>query len=108
MATATRTGQLLIGGEWVDAVAGGRFETQDPATGEVLGSIAEGIWTRDVSAAHNLAAQIRAGTVWVNMANPVDAGSSWGGFKASGWGREMGKYALDLYTELKSVWVALD
>jgi aldehyde dehydrogenase (NAD+)/betaine-aldehyde dehydrogenase len=48
-----------------------------------------------------------AGTVFVNMPNPVDASAPWGGYKASGWGREMGRHALELYTELKSVWVAL-
>ena len=65
------------------------------------------IWTRDVAAAHRLAAAMRAGTVWVNMANPVDPAIPWGGFGASGWGREMGRYALDAYTETKSVWVSL-
>ena len=70
--------------------------------------LAASVWTRDVAKAHDLAARVRAGTVFVNMANPVDASSSWGGFGASGWGREMGKYALEIYTEIKSVWVALD
>jgi aldehyde dehydrogenase (NAD+)/betaine-aldehyde dehydrogenase len=70
--------------------------------------LAASVYTRDVARAHRLAAQIHAGTVFVNMPNPVDAASSWGGFKSSGWGREMGKYALELYTEIKSVWVALD
>lgn len=58
-------------------------------------------------AAHRLAAAIRANTAFVTMPNPVDAAPAWGGFKGSGWGREMGKDALELYTELKSVWVAL-
>jgi acyl-CoA reductase-like NAD-dependent aldehyde dehydrogenase len=66
------------------------------------------VWTRDVARAHELAARVRAGSVYVNMPNAVDVASSWGGFKSSGWGREMGKYALELYTEIKSVWVALD
>ena len=64
------------------------------------------IWTRDVARAHRLAAATRAGNVWVNMPNPLDAAAPWGGVKSSGWGREMGKDAIDLYTEVKSVWVS--
>jgi acyl-CoA reductase-like NAD-dependent aldehyde dehydrogenase len=69
--------------------------------------LAASVWTRDLTRAHTLAAAIKAGTVFVNMPNPVDAAAPWGGYKASGWGREMGKWAIDLYTELKSVWIAL-
>ena len=65
------------------------------------------IWTRDVARAHRLAGAVRAGNVWINMPNPLDAAAPWGGVKASGWGREMGREAIDLYTEVKSVWVAL-
>jgi acyl-CoA reductase-like NAD-dependent aldehyde dehydrogenase len=67
--------------------------------------LAASVWTQNVSRAHQLAASVRAGTVWVNMPNPIDAAAPWGGFKSSGWGREMGKHAIDLYTERKSVWV---
>jgi acyl-CoA reductase-like NAD-dependent aldehyde dehydrogenase len=67
--------------------------------------LAATIWTRDLTAAHRLANGIRAGTIWVNMANPVDAAAPWGGFKASGWGREMGPYAIDAYTEVKGIFM---
>ena len=50
---------------------------------------------------------IRAGTVWINMYHTLDIGSPFGGYKQSGYGRELGKHALDLYTQVKSVWVTL-
>jgi phenylacetaldehyde dehydrogenase len=62
-----------------------------------------GIWTRDISKAHALAGKIRAGTVWINCYNVFDAALPFGGYKQSGWGREMGHQALDAYTEVKSV-----
>lgn len=65
--------------------------------------LSAGIWTRDIGKAHKLAKAIRAGTVWVNCYNVFDAASPFGGYKDSGNGRELGVYALDLYTEIKSV-----
>ena len=65
--------------------------------------LAAGIWTRDVSKAHALAARLRAGTVWINCYNIFDAALPFGGYKQSGWGREMGHDALELYTETKAV-----
>ncbi|MGV1007471.1 MAG: aldehyde dehydrogenase family protein [Dermatophilaceae bacterium] len=67
--------------------------------------LAATIWTKDLTAAHRLANGIRAGAIWVNMPNIPDATAPWGGFKASGWGREMGPYAIDTYTEIKGVWM---
>jgi len=69
--------------------------------------LAAAVWTRDVSRAHSLASKLKAGTVWVNCYNIFDAALPFGGYKQSGWGREMGKEALELYTEVKSVCVRL-
>jgi aldehyde dehydrogenase (NAD+)/betaine-aldehyde dehydrogenase len=65
------------------------------------------VWTRDLATAHRTAAAIRAGTVWVNMLPILDVAAPWGGFKASGWGREFSHQALDAFTETKSIFVGL-
>lgn len=70
--------------------------------------LAAGVWTQNVGKAHYIASKLRAGTVWVNCYNTFDAASPFGGYKQSGIGREMGSYALENYTEVKSVWVSLD
>jgi phenylacetaldehyde dehydrogenase len=62
-----------------------------------------GIWTQDISKAHALAKKLRAGTVWINCYNVFDASLPFGGYKQSGWGREMGHEALEAYTEVKAV-----
>jgi len=69
--------------------------------------LAAGVWTRDISKAHTIAAELRAGTVWINSYNIFDSALPFGGYKQSGWGREMGHHALELYTEVKSVVVGL-
>jgi phenylacetaldehyde dehydrogenase len=69
--------------------------------------LAAGIWTRDIKKAHALAAKIKAGTVWINCYNVFDAAMPFGGYKQSGWGREMGHEVLEHYTEVKSVCAAL-
>jgi phenylacetaldehyde dehydrogenase len=74
------------------------LEANDTAYG--LGA---GIWTKDISKAHALAKKIRAGTIWINCYNIFDAALPFGGYKQSGWGREMGHEALEAYTEVKAV-----
>jgi phenylacetaldehyde dehydrogenase len=69
--------------------------------------LAAGIWTNDVSKAHRTAALLRAGTVWINCYNIFDAALPFGGYKQSGWGREMGKDVLNLYTQTKAVCVRM-
>jgi acyl-CoA reductase-like NAD-dependent aldehyde dehydrogenase len=70
--------------------------------------LAAAVWTRDVKKAHKAARAIKAGTVWVNTYNMLDTASPFGGYKMSGFGRELGEHALDLYTQVKSVWVDLN
>ena len=69
--------------------------------------LAAGVWTHDISKAHRTAALLRAGTVWINCYNIFDAALPFGGYKQSGWGREMGKDVLALYTQTKSVCVRI-
>lgn len=77
------------------------------ANGSSFG-LAAGVWTENVKNAHYVANRLKAGSVWVNCYNVTDPASPFGGFKESGFGREMGSYALDNYTEVKSVWISLD
>jgi acyl-CoA reductase-like NAD-dependent aldehyde dehydrogenase len=69
--------------------------------------LASGVWTRDVKKAHYVASKLKAGTVWVNTYNVYDTAAAFGGYKQSGFGRDMSVHALDAYTQLKTVWVDL-
>ena len=69
--------------------------------------LSAGVWTQNLSRAHQFARKLHAGTVWVNCYNVFDAGVPFGGFKQSGFGRELGKQAMDLYTGDKAIWIAL-
>ncbi|WP_419180412.1 aldehyde dehydrogenase family protein [Bacillus xiapuensis] len=67
-----------------------------------------GIWTENVKAAHKIANQLKSGSVWINCYDAIDPASPFGGYKQSGFGRDLSAYALESYTEIKSVWVNLD
>ncbi|KPK03824.1 MAG: betaine-aldehyde dehydrogenase [Gemmatimonas sp. SG8_28] len=69
--------------------------------------LAAGIWTRDIGKAIRTARAVRAGTVWINTYNQYDSAAPFGGVKASGFGRDLGREALDGYTDVKTVWVGL-
>jgi len=70
--------------------------------------LAAGVWTRDIKKAHYLARKLQAGTVWINTYNVYDTAAPFGGYKQSGFGREMSAHALEHYTQIKSVWVDLN
>ena len=87
-----------------------RFSDEEEAidiANRTIYGLAAGIWTSDVKRAHRVAKRLEAGTIWINTYHPLDAASPFGGYKQSGYGRELGAYALDLYTQIKSVWVDL-
>ncbi|MGH2729306.1 MAG: aldehyde dehydrogenase family protein [Actinomycetota bacterium] len=74
---------------------------------DTIYGLAAAVWTKDVSKAHKVARGIKAGTVWVNTIGLYDPAISFGGYKQSGFGRELGKHSIETYTQTKSVWVSL-
>jgi aldehyde dehydrogenase (NAD+) len=86
------------------------FENEDDLikqANEVVYGLSAGIWTKDITRAHRFAKAVKAGVIWINTYNMFNAASPFGGYKQSGYGREMGKHALEMYTHVKSVWVDL-
>src|SRR5271156_3401069 len=69
--------------------------------------LAAAVWTKDINRAHTIARKLKAGTVWINTYGMIDPMSPFGGYKQSGFGRELGRYAIDLYTQIKSVYAKI-
>jgi acyl-CoA reductase-like NAD-dependent aldehyde dehydrogenase len=78
------------------------------SSADTLSGLAAAVWTRDIKKAHHVARRLQAGTVWVNAYNVYDAAAPFGGYKDSGFGRELGEAALEHSTQVKTVWVDLN
>jgi acyl-CoA reductase-like NAD-dependent aldehyde dehydrogenase len=103
-----RVAQEEIFGPVLSVIAFDDVEDALAQANDVLYGLAAGIWTRDVKKAHAVARRLQAGTVWVNAYNFYDAAIPFGGYKSSGFGRDLGPDSLRDYTQVKSVWVNLE
>jgi len=106
------TGDMTIAREEIfgPVLAAIEFTDVEDAIAKANSSIyglASGVWTKDVKKAHYVASKLKAGTVWINTYNVYDTAAAFGGYKQSGFGREMSMHALEYYTQVKTVWVEL-
>ncbi len=86
------------------------FDDEDDAIAQANDTpygLAAAVWSRDIGRAHRVAGRLKAGTVWVNTYNRYDTAAPFGGYKESGYGRELGVHALEHYSQVKNVWVDL-
>ena len=89
--------KMFIGGQW-DVAA---------RANKTAHGLAAGVWTNDLKRAHAMVRALKAGVVWVNTYNQLDAAAPFGGYKQSGYGREMGHEVLNAYTQTKTAWINL-
>jgi aldehyde dehydrogenase (NAD+)/phenylacetaldehyde dehydrogenase len=106
------TPQMTIAQEEIFGPVLSVLSFRDEADAAAIGNgtiygLAAGVWTKDVGKAHRMARALKAGTVWINAYNLFDAALSFGGYKESGFGRELGEAALESYTQVKSVWLKI-
>ncbi len=102
-----RIAQEEIFGPVLAAIRVGSLEEALEQANQTRYGLAAAVWTRDIKKAHRAAQALRAGTIWINAYNFYDPAMPFGGFKESGFGRELGEAALEQYTETKSVYVSL-
>ena len=103
-----RIAQEEIFGPVLSVIALDGVEDAVKKANDIPYGLAAGVWTRDVKKAHAVSRRLQAGTVWVNAYNFYDAGMPFGGYKASGFGRDLGPESLREYTQVKSVWVSIE
>lgn len=102
-----RIAQEEVFGPVLAVIPFGTMEEVAEQANKVTYGLSGAVWTRDIRKAHKLASHIKAGTIWVNCFNAFDPAVPFGGYKMSGYGRELGKHSIELYTQIKSVWVNL-